>query len=349
MTEHELVRALEERLLGRADYTTEELLAQSGMDFEEAERLWTELGFPPVADDVRHFTAADVDILHKLHQLEESGVVSRSVIIGMTRVLGQALARVANAQAQIVAEFMAGSGGDVSAPSGGPGTGALNDAAPSSPESAAARAEVRLEGVVHLVAEGDFERFISYAWRRHLAAALHRQILSATEVTETIGFADLVSYTRLTTQLSPAELPAVIDRFEGISNQRVTANGGRVLKMMGDAVMFSAPGPVAAARAGLGLSDAADDGTVPAVRIGIATGPTVGLEGDVYGDTVNRASRLAELARPGTVLVDDETAAALFDYEEFSVRPLRPRLLKGLGYVRGWVVRPVSLPPEAAT
>jgi adenylate cyclase len=116
-----------------------------------------------------------------------------------------------------------------------------------------------------------------------------------------------------------------------------------VLKLIGDAVMFTTPNAAAAAVAGLGLrSSRLEDAGLPKVRVGLAMGPVVAIEGDLFGDTVNRANRLTDLAHPGTVLVDDSLGRHLDGRDDVVVRPLRPRKLKGLGYVRAWVLRPVD-------
>jgi adenylate cyclase len=243
-----------------------------------------------------------------LRELQATGLVSPETTIAMTRVLGQALARVAMAQAQNIADV-------------------VRDGTDGEEEGEA------LDGILAM-----FEGFISYIWRRHLDAALRRQFDD--RPTEVVGFADIVGYTRLTAAMDPEALPDLVSRFQALANQHVTASGGRVLKVIGDAVMFVAPDPPSGAGAALGISQGAhDDPTLTEVRVGMATGPVVEIEGDLYGDTVNRASRLAELARPGTIVVDDETGTALLD-GDVRVRPMQPRKLKGLGLVRSWVVRP---------
>ncbi|MHB8594896.1 MAG: adenylate/guanylate cyclase domain-containing protein, partial [Acidimicrobiales bacterium] len=246
------------------------------------------------------------------------GLVSPEAIVGMTRVLGQALSRVATAQAQFT-------------------TSGIDPASADVPDGATTPPEAQISARVELTVPMN-ERFIAYAWRRHLAASLRRQL--DPRKAEVVGFADLVGYTRLTSQLDGSELPELLARFQHTANHHVGTNGGRVLKVIGDAVMFVAHDAQSAARAALAIRDAlADDDAVPAVRIGLAMGPLVEVEGDVYGDTVNRASRLAELARPDTILVDDGLGTALFDVADITVRPLRPRKLKGIGLVRTWSVR----------
>lgn len=293
------------------------------MSIDDAQRLWIELGFPPVEPDVPHFTDADIEVLKTLVELRSSGLIDDELMISMTRVLGQALSRVAYAQAENLETTAVTSGAD-----GNAGRVKID--------------ESTLPGISLLLFDGRFERFLSYAWRRHLVEAVRRR-LDGHQNEGIVGFADLVGYSKLTSQLPPSELPDLISHFERVAYQNISSAGGRVLKLIGDAVMFTAPDPVSAARAALGLRDApSDDTQLPDVRVGLAMGPLVGIEGDLFGDTVNRANRLSDLARPGAVIVDDELGHALDGSDDFVVRPLRPRKLKGIGFVRAWVLRSVG-------
>jgi adenylate cyclase len=343
----ERIRRVEESILGSALYTGEELARLTGVPLEDAERLWAELGFAPVAPDQRHFTEADAEVLRNVAEFRQWGVVGFDDIAAMTRVLGQALARAAGAEARLIMTGVARPGrrhrgraghGRAGTPEAAEAAEPHGDDEGAPSATASLEHDDALETAVTVGAEVS-ERFLSYVWRRHLAAALRRAL--DPRPTEVVGFADLVGYTRLSARLEPAELPALLGRFQQLATTQAGAQGGRVVKLIGDAVMFLAPDPRSAALAALGLRDAMrTDPEAPKVRIGLATGPLVHLEGDVYGDTVNRASRIAELARPDTVLADDDTAAALADAEEVALRPIRPHRLKGIGLTRCWAVRP---------
>jgi len=139
--------------------------------------------------------------------------------------------------------------------------------------------------------------------------------------------------------LSDDELAAVVRRFEEISHDIVTSEGGRVVKMIGDEVMFVVDSITEAAHIGLALADAySDDDLLSDVRVGLACGPVLLRDGDYFGPTVNLAHRIVNIANPGTVLMSDDFQAALqLDApEQFSARPLRPRVLKDLGRVQLW-------------
>ncbi len=319
MTPEELLVALEARILGPRRYTADELVERAGVERAQAEGLWTGLGFPPAEPDEVLFSDEDLDVLSNLARLEPLGVHPSEVVEPLSRVLGQTLSRVASAQVEALLPLIddaldqAKSGTDV------------DDA---------------LSTATNVLVPS-FERFFSYTWRRHLVAALRRDLTSRGRTLEIVGFADLVSYTRTTRELHDDELSALLTRFEQIALEQVTAHGGRVIKTIGDAVMFSGPAEEAAAQAALDLVDAClDDEVLLGVRIGLASGEALALGGDLYGETVNRASRLAELARPDTVLADRDTAAALAAGGRFTVRRLHPRELRGLGHVKASVIRP---------
>jgi adenylate cyclase len=320
--------AVTELIIGRPRYASNDVAEATGMSSDDAERLWVELGFPQVAPDSRHFTDADIEILKTLRDLQADWPVDPEVVLKMTRVLGQALSRVAYAQAETFDAVEASDGSD-------PGHTRLELSGQS------------LEVAGHLLFDGKFERFLSYAWRRHLAEAVRRRLDPLRQADEVVGFADLVGYSRLANRMDPEQLPDLIGRFEQEAYQHVSQAGGRVVKLIGDAALFIAPDPSSAAIVALGLRNSArDDPLLPNMRIGMASGPVVAIEGDLFGDTVNRASRLSDISHPGTVLVDDALGHALDGRDDLVVRPLRPRKLKGLGYVRAWVLRPVDTGEE---
>jgi adenylate cyclase len=140
--------------------------------------------------------------------------------------------------------------------------------------------------------------------------------------------------------LDGPELARMVDRFEAIAYEHIPARGGRVMKMIGDEVMFAVEDGAFAADIALALVEAhAREERLPDVRVGLASGPTLAWEGDLFGPTVNLASRLVKLARPATVLVSPDVGEALRDDPRFAVRQLRGIALKGIGHTRPWVLR----------
>jgi adenylate cyclase len=313
-------------IIGQPKYTSGEVAQLSGMSQDEAEKLWIELGFSPVDSEHRHFTDADLEVLKTLAEQQESWPIEPEVLTSMTRVLGQALARVAYAQVENLDTHPADPTAVGTADADGPHV-LDKDSLPL---------------IANRLFDGSFDRFLSYAWRRHLAEAIRRR-LEHHDTDQIIGFADLVDYSGLATRIEPDALPDLISQFEQLAYRHVSQAGGRVVKLIGDAVMFTAPDPAAAATVALGMrTSKIDEIQLPKVRVGLAMGQLVGIEGDFFGETVNRASRLSDIAHPGTVLVDDALGRELDGRDDLVVRPLKPRKLKGIGYVRAWVLRPVD-------
>jgi adenylate cyclase len=188
-----------------------------------------------------------------------------------------------------------------------------------------------------------FPEVLEQVWRRHLQAAARRRLLrgeSEDGAGQVVGFADLVGFTALAQQVTDEELAEVVDQFERLAYDVVVAGGGRVVKMIGDEVLFVVEDPLAAAEIALGLADASRDAAeLSDVRVGLAVGPVLEREGDVFGPTVNLASRATGIAYPGTVVVSPELRAMLEGHPQLSFRGMRPRSLKNIGRVSLSVLR----------
>ena len=143
-----------------------------------------------------------------------------------------------------------------------------------------------------------------------------------------------MAFSTLVRRSTERELADIVQRFEALSSDIVTAHGGRVVKTVGDEILYSnRAGPPAAATA-LDLVEAIDaDPVLPDVRVGLAAGRVMPRLGDVFGTTVNRASRLTAIARPGSILVDSAVATSLNDVSGFTLTALRPRSMRGVGKV----------------
>jgi adenylate cyclase len=311
---------LVEALLGTPAFTPSDVAREAGVDSAEVRRLWRALGFPPVSDDDRIFTHADIEVVRAVRALIELQSANPDDVLQLTRVIGQSLARVADAQVTAAAgrlERLLDEGTSV-------------DAA--------------VAAVVHRNEQlaPSLEQFLGYVWRRHLLAAVRRWSAkpSAADRTLTVGFADLVGFTTMSLALAPHELARMVDRFEALAYEHIPERGGRIVKMIGDEVMFATEEASRAADIAIALVEAyARDADVPDVRGGLASGPTLSWEGDLYGPTVNLASRLVKLALPNTVLISEELGEQLRDDPRFELRHLRPVNLRGVGRVRPWVLR----------
>jgi adenylate cyclase len=157
---------------------------------------------------------------------------------------------------------------------------------------------------------------------------------SSEGVWRVVGFADLVNFTSLVRRMTERQLAVLVQRFEELATDIVTAHGGRVIKTVGDEILFVHIDPSPAAAIALDLIDTMkEDEVLPDVRVGMAYGPVLSRLGDVFGTTVNRASRLTSVAPAGEVLVDDALATALATMSGFETTALRRRTLRGIGPV----------------
>lgn len=305
------------RLILGADIelTGEEVSAQGDFDYEEARRLWRALGFPDVAGEAA-FGSVDVTALSSVRSAMETGLLDEQTVYRMTRALGRTMSRLADWQVEALIEQV-------------------------ERDLVSGRTSSRLERAVELarLAAPGFEQLMLYAWRRHLAAAAARiEALGASEeellsTYLTVGFVDLSRFTSLSNDLDEDALGHLVEDFEDECTDVVTAGGGRVIKTLGDAVLFVADDPAKGARIGLKLiahMAARDD--IPDVKVGMATGSVLSRMGDVFGPPVNLASRLTAVARSNRLLVDETTAQRLGG-EGFEQRRLPPRTLRGFGLV----------------
>jgi adenylate cyclase len=305
-----LARAL---LRGDPSVTLRELAGDADMPPEVASLVWHALGFADSEPPGRLFTPADRDALVRLNRLVAAAGADEEFAVGMFRALGHHTSRLVTWQVVALIEQMT---------------------------LAAGGAQEGADAAVAFMAEHleDMEALVAYGWRRHMAAVIKWRLGRGAEDSLrfrlSVGFADMVAYTRLTQQMEALELAGLVARFESVSANVVQRQGGRVVKNVGDEILFVADTPQEAVDIALDLADAmAADPLLPDVRVGVATGEVISRFGDVYGPTVNLASRLTATAGPGTVLVDAATAAALVDALLMEVTPHGEAELPGVGTV----------------
>jgi adenylate cyclase len=154
-----------------------------------------------------------------------------------------------------------------------------------------------------------------------------------------IAFADLSGYTALAEQLEPARLVQLISRWETLAHDTVAELGARIVKTIGDEVMFvGLPDTVAHAALAL-VRRAASYPELPPVRAGVARGPVLARDGDFYGPVVNLASRLTDMADPGCVLVSESVHAVLGKDATLRWEPIGVRHVRSIGDVMVYEMR----------
>ena len=303
---------------------------QTGIPVAVVRRFWRALGFLDVGEDDAVFTAMDIEALHLFQAMVAMGLVDLDTAVQMARVIGSSMARIAEAEA-------------------GPGTAPI---LVSSGDSVLDADQFASQAGTSIPA---MARLLEFVWRRHLQAATRRSMMLRARGTEAgtspvlaVGFADMVGFTMLSQHLGDEELAAVVSHFEELAHDTVVARGGRVVKMIGDEVMFVVQTATSAAEIGLSLSETySDDELLSDVRVGLAIGPVLVQDGDFYGPVVNLASRLVGVANPGTVLMSEEFRSALTGEgaEGFEMRALRTRTLKDIGRIQAWKLKRAGSDP----
>lgn len=309
---------LEAALLGGSPtFTRLEVAELTDSPVDRLERLWRAMGFADVDDETTLFTDDDLAAVRTLDELSASGFLDVDREASMARVLGQAMARMAEWQVRELRVALLTVRSDPAGP---------------------ARAEFLITELLPRM-----RQLQDYIWRRHLVSIAGRALASAGDldaVELVVGFADLVGFTGLSRTLQQSELGALIEGFESRVAEVIAVNRGRVVKTMGDGVLFVADDVVSGGEIALGLKEAmATDEMLPALRVGLAKGEVLTRLGDVYSSTVNLASRLTGLAKPDSVLVDAAFAQALGDDPRYQLVRLGRVSVRGLDRQRPWLLR----------
>jgi adenylate cyclase len=304
---------------------------RTGLSEAQIGKLWRMLGYPVPRPGEVAFTESDVELLALIGQFMDATPAANDLVLHMSRVIGSAMSRVASAQVDVISARVSGS----------PRRGEVGGQ-PVTDEQIVASASALLPVV---------PRVLEAAWRRHLLSAIRRRLTIAESgqgQLGVVGFADLVGWTALSQQVGDETLASILDQFEQLAYDVVTARAGRVVKMIGDEVMFTVDAPRAGAEIALALSGGARDiAELSEVRGGLAYGPLLERESDLYGPTVNLASRITGVAFPGTIVVNEALHKELADDQRYRLRSMRPRYLKDFGRMPLWVLRPAAVMPRA--
>jgi adenylate cyclase len=288
-----------DEVLGGA-YSAEEIEQRTDLPAGMMVRIRRLHGLPEPRPEDKVFSEEDIEAARSTKLFLDAGF-SEERIVEITRVLGEGMGRLATTIIAAFAQTFLQKGDDE--------------------EDVAMRFAELAEQLTPAAAP-----ILVAAFNAHLREAVSRAMLGRAELASgdalgsqelTICFADLVGFTRLGNQVEVLELGTVAGRLAELAAS-ITESPVRLIKTIGDAAMFVSPDPAPLVGVALELIEAFEREDLPSLRAGIASGPALVRAGDYYGNSVNLASRVTGVARPGSVLCTQEVLDAAPDAYDWS-------------------------------
>ncbi len=297
-----------------ARYTAREIAERAGLELEMLQRFTAALGVPFGDPDEPRGTEADLEAARRVKAFLDAGLPEDGML-QVARTIGMGTARIAEANRELIIRTLTQPG--------------------DTERDLALRFLAAAEYMLPLAGPT-----VVYALQAHLLEQIRRDVIGAADLASgaiggtvelTVCFADLVEFTRLGEEIAAEELGMVAGRLEEMASA-VAEPPVRLVKTIGDAVMLVSTEPEPMVAAALALIEAAEQEgqQFPWLRAGLASGPTLPQSGDYYGRAVNLASRITNVARPGSVVLDEATKEIAG--EGFSYSYVGERRLKGLDY-----------------
>jgi adenylate cyclase len=292
-----------------------EVCVRAGVDREVGDALWRALGFPDVPEDVLAYTEEDARALRLATEgLEELEPATRAealqLILQEARVVSAHLAALAVTELDAMAALQA----------------------------RGLRQRLTEQALENGLEGSDLYWLITYALRRQLGAVASREPNAGADPAQAreqlcVGFVDLSEFTALSMRSGLDAIGTMLHAFESLAFDVIAETPGRVVKLIGDEVMFVCPESSDCTRAALRILERCADSGLPPARGGLAEGRVLRQGGDYFGTPVNRASRITQVAAPGTILVDDAVRGRLASIDDLHAEPVGERRLKGLGAI----------------
>jgi class 3 adenylate cyclase len=308
-----------ELFAGLTDETFEEVSVRTGIPFELLGAMREATGSPAPRPQDRIRTL-ELETLPAL-QLEVEYGFRPQTLERLLRVWGDSLRRMADVEADV---WMS----DVLQPLFASGA-SFGDVGPRTADFSNALQPVAAREIVAL-----YRGQQSNAWTRNFFEGFETGLANAglyqpVERPPAICFLDLSGYTRLTEERGDRAAADLASRLSRLVQRTSGQHGGKPIKWLGDGVMFHFRDPGPGVLAALEMVEGAEEEELPPAHVGLHAGPVLFQEGDYFGRTVNVASRIADYARRGEVLVTDDVVAAS-DIEGVSFESIGPVELKGL-------------------
>lgn len=311
-------------LAGNPIYTSTQLAQQTITSVKQVNDYWVAMGFSPVSDEEVVFTEADLQAYRAWTQLIENNQVDATTALSFVRAQSHIADRLALWQVEALVDDF----------------------------SRRFQLDDTTARITTLDRFRDFlpflEKQLTYTWKRQLEALLSRvdQEVSHRGVDadsgkfpllRTFGFVDMVSYTSSSSRFEESQVIDLINRFENICRETIPVSGGRVVKMIGDAVFYIADDLPTGLRVVTSLMKrlTSDTDLLP-VRASVVQGAVFSRSGDVFGPPVNLASRLTDVAPVGQILTDAETAQHIINGQggaNYVAEPAKEADLRGVGKV----------------
>jgi adenylate cyclase len=292
-----------ERLIGgRTRYTAEEVVERTGVDLELLLAMRRAMGLPIPAAEEAVYTEQDLVSIENTNIVKRAGV-SEEEILDLMRTLGRGLAQAAETMRALVLRLVLEPG--------------------ISEYELARRYADRVAELSPVIGP-----LVTNLLTAHLRQMAQSEVITAAERSGgqlpgardiAVCFADLVGFTRLGEEVPPEELGHLAVRLEELT-AGIVEPPVRLVKTIGDAAMLASVEPEPLLDVALELLDAADaEGEdFPQLRVGMAIGPALGRAGDWFGRPVNLASRITQIARPGSLLAEREVRESAPDLYRWS-------------------------------
>ena len=304
----------EHALGGLGTMTPEQIAAEAGVDLETLEAIRRASGLPLPPRDVAELGELDLFGARALKAFIDGGLPIDG-LIEASRVFGEAAAHAAAAAGTIA-----------------------NTALPQEGDTEYEYA--RRFGIVTRELTPYAAELLSVLYMLHNRENIRQEIVGAEDIAAgrrndvhevTIGFCDVVGFTRLGEGVPAADLGMIASRLAALAADTAEPPV-RLVKTIGDAVMLVAPEPAPLLDAVLCLMEAAErEGEqFPSLHAGVAHGPALRRWGDYYGGPVNLAARLTERARPSALIADEAVRELAGDDDAFAWSEAGLKKLKGI-------------------